>query len=294
MPGLILPFTVRSKKAMPSGNTENIGLMVSAARCLGLGYVRFRYVEEIQQQYMKVDLSTDGPFVIFLDKLRFDVGELKEQSVWVSPARVLAVVEHVGFNKALDSVKPVDKQLIELWSAALFTMSLSRDFDYYVRLVRNDPPDTEVLAINGEDRNLRGVEVEITRHGIHSEDLLDVIGKKLRKKYQKGTVLAVFVEQALDIAVSDLDDFMRTNNPFDQEVFIIGGSGTQNTFKVFPLNEISRPTATETEWMEIAVNAEEASKGYLGYEGVVFKPPGSSFLPPHPAFVKELEVRHQM
>ena len=268
--------------------------MVSAAKCLGLEELRFSYVCEIQQQYMKVDLSADGPLVIFLDRLRFDVRELKEQSVWISPSRVLDLVERIGFNRTLASVQPVDKQLIELWMAALITLCLDTDMDYYVRLVRNDPPDTEALAINATDRNLRGVEIEITRHGIHSKDLLDVIGNKLRNKYQKGTVLVVLVEQAQDILVSDLDDFMRTNNPYNQQVFIIGDSETPNTFRVLPLNEISKPTATETEWMEIAVNTEKASKGYRGYEGVVFKAPGSSFLPPHPVFVNELELHHQM
>ena len=164
--------------------------------------------------------------------------------MFISPSHVLALVEGLGFNRTLASRQPVDKQLIELWIAALITLCLDPDLDYYVRLVRNDPPDTEVLTINAEDRDLRGVDVEITQHGVHSKDLLDVIGNKLRNKYQKGTVLVVLVEQAQDILVSDLDDFMRTNNPYNQQVFIIGGSETPNTFRVLPLNEISKPTAT--------------------------------------------------
>ena len=61
-------------------NTENVALMVSAARCMGLDELRFSYVDEMQQ-YMKMDLFTDGPLTIFIDTLRFDVRELKEQSV---------------------------------------------------------------------------------------------------------------------------------------------------------------------------------------------------------------------
>ena len=42
------------------------------------------------------------------------------------------------------------------------------------------------------------------------------------------------------------------------------------------------------------MDANNASKGHRGYEGVVFKPEGSRFLPLHPVFVKELKLRHQM
>ena len=44
----------------------------------------------------------------------------------------------------------------------------------------------------------------------HSKDLVEVIGKKLSKKYQEGTVLVVLVEQAESIVVNELDDFIRT------------------------------------------------------------------------------------
>ena len=46
----------------------------------------------------------------------------------------------------------------------------------------------------------------------------------------------------------------------------------------------------ETAWLEIGVDSNSASKGHRGYEGIVFKPPGSSGLPVHPVFVKELEL----
>ena len=272
-------------------NVENVGLMVSAAICLGLEEVRFSYVDEVQQQHMKVDLSTDRPLIIFLDRLRFDVRELKEQAVFVSPYQVLALVERIGFYETFASRHPADKQLIELWTAAVFTLCLGRERDYYVRLARDDPPDAEVLEINAADRNLRGISLEITQRGSHSKDLVDVIGKKLRKKYQKGTVLVVLVEQAENILINELDDFIRTNNPYHHRIFIIGGSKTPGSFKVVPWDEVTKPTHSETAWLEINVDAENASKGHCGYEGVVFKPPGSRFLPPHPVFVKELELR---
>ena len=239
---------------------------------------------------MKVDLSTDGPLVVFVDTLSLDIRELKEEEMFVSPFRVLALLWRIGFDRILKSRQPADKQLIELWTAAVFTLCLDPDRDYYVRLVRDDPPDTEVLEVNGADRNLRGIGIEVTQHGSHSRDLVNVIGQKLRKKYQKGTVLVVLVERAENILVNNLDEYIRANNPYNQLVCVVGGSDAPNTFKVIPFDKVSRPTASETKWLEINVNVENASKGHRGYEGVVFKPRGSRFLPLHPTFVKELEL----
>ena len=257
---------------------------------MGLEELRFTYAPEVQQ-YMKIDLSTDGPLVIFLDRLRHDIRELKEQSVFVSPSHTLALVERLGFYKTLESRQLVDKQLIELWIAAVFTLWLGRDKAYYVGLVKDDPPDVEVLEMSAVDWKLRGIRLEITQYGIHSRDLVDVIGKKLRKKYEGGTILVVFVEQAEHILIDELDSFIRANNPYNQQIFIIGGSEAPNTFKVVPWNEVTYPSPGETRWLEIGVDRKNASRGYLGYEGVVFKPPGSRFLPRQPLFVKELNLR---
>ena len=274
-------------------NTENVALMVLAARRMGLEELRFSYVDELKQ-YMKVDLSTDGPLTIFIDTLRLDVADLKEQSVFVNPYHVLALVERIGFYETFASRQPADKQLIELWIAAVFTLCLGRGRDYYVGLARDDPPDVEVLEIDSAGGNMSGIMLEITQHESHSKGLVDVIGKKLRKKYQEGTVLVILVEQAEDIPVADLDEFIRTNNPYNQRIFVIGGSEAPGTFKVVPWDEVNSPTPGEIEWLEIGVEAKNASKGYREYEGVVFKQLGSRFLPRHPTFVKELELTRQM
>ena len=271
-------------------NKENVDLMLSTAQFLGMKELRCSYAYEAQQQYMKLDLSTEGPLTLFVDTLRFDARELKEQSLFISPWRVMALVEDIDFYRTFASRQLVDKHLIELWVAAIFTLCLGWGGDYYVRPVRNDPPDVEVLVLDGKARNMRGAMLEITQHGVHSIDLVDVIGKKLRKKYEQGTVLVVLVEQAETLLVNDLDDFIRRNNRYNQQIFIIGGSETPGTFKVIPWYEVNRPTSGETAWLEMVVDARNVSKGYRGYEGVVFRPPGSSFLPLHPVFVKELDL----
>ena len=104
----------------------------------------------------------------------------------------------------------------------------------------------------------------------------------------------VLVEQAETIDVDDLHDFICLHNPYDQQIAIIGGSQTPGTFKVVLMHEVNRFSDDEVSCLVIDVDANKASKGYCGYGGVVFKPPGSSFLPLHPVFVKELELNRQM
>ena len=211
-------------------NTENVALMVSAARSMGVEELRFSYVDEMQQ-YMKMDLSTDGPLTIFIDTLGFDVRDLKEQSVFVSPYHVLTLVERFGFYKTFASRQPADKRLIELWIAAVFTLWLGRDRRYYVGVIRDEAPDVEVLVMDSTAGNMRGIRLEITQYGSHSKDLVDVIGKKLRKKYQEGTVIVALVEQAENIILNELDDLIRTNSPYNQRAFIIAGSEAPDSFK---------------------------------------------------------------
>ena len=274
-------------------NADSADLMVTAAQALGREEVRFSFVDAAQQ-YMKLDLSTDGPLTAFVDTLRLGIGDLKEQGVFVNPCRVLALVERIGFCRTFASRQPVDKQLIELWIAAVFTLCLRTDQDYYVRLVKDDPPDAEVLEVNGADGNMSSIRLEVTQHGSHSTNLFDVIGKKLSMKYQKGTVLVILVEQAENILVNDLHDLIRTNNPYNHRIYIIGGSEAPGTFKVVPWEGVTKPRPSEIAWFEIGVDANNASKGHRRYEGVLFEPPRSRFLPGHPVFVKELNLHRQM
>ena len=269
---------------------ENLGIMLSASQCLGLEQVRWSYVGELGQ-YIKMGLSADGPLEVFVDSAEIGVGEIKEQSLFFSPHRVLALVEDLGFNRTFDSRKLVDKQLIELWVSAILTQCLDCSQDYYVRLARSDPPDVEVLRVNGVEGNMGGMMLEITQHGSYSQGLFDVIGKKLRKRYEAGTVLVVLVEEAEEIPMVDLDEFIRVNNPHNQSVVIIGGGGTPGVYKVVPLNEVDTSVPGEIGWMDIRADGKSAGKGYRGYEGVVLKPPSRGFLPYYPVFVKELNIR---
>ena len=124
----------------------------------------------------------------------------------------------------------------------------------------------------------------------HSRGLVDVIGKKLRKKYEEGTVLVVLAEQAERVHLGELHDFVRTNNHHNLRVVIIDRSETAGRFKVLPLEEVIEPTSSEAALLEIDVEGERASMGHRGYQGVVLRPLLSRFLPEHPVFVKNLEL----
>ena len=47
--------------------------------------------------------------------------------------------------------------------------------------------------VDTETNDIKMTRVEITQHGRHSTSVTDVIGKKLMKRYQDGTVLVVLV-----------------------------------------------------------------------------------------------------
>ena len=76
-----------------------------------------------------------------------------------------------------------------------------------------------------------------------------------------------------------------------QRIYVVGDSEAPGSFKVVPWGEVTKPTPSETAWVEISVDAKNASKGYRGYNGVMFTPPGTQSLPVHPVFVKELELQ---
>ena len=263
---------------------------MSVARSLGLESVRVSYVDEIGQ-YLRIDLLAERSLTVFVDHLKVDFAELKEQGYFVNASGVLALFERMGFQSILESRKPVDKQIFELWVAAVFTLCLGRGGDHYVGLVRDDPPDAEVVVVDQEPGALRMIRVEVTRHGRYSRGMLEVIGKKLLKRYHDGTVVVVLVEKSESFSAADLLEFIQSNNPHNQRIFIIGGGREQGTYKVIPCDKISSPTPDETAWMEVVVGESKASKGHLGYEGIMFKPPYSRWVRSvNPVFVKKVEL----
>ena len=109
-----------------------------------------------------------------------------------------------------------------------------------------------------------------------------------------GTVLVVLVEHSGNLSLSDLQNFLRRNNPYNQQIFLLGGGADAGSFKIVSCNDVSSPTPDETAWMEMKVDAKMASKGHRAYVGVSFEPRGSSRLrrvfPQYPIFVKKVAL----
>ena len=271
---------------------HNMRLMLSVAGRLGLKSVRLSYSDEIRK-YMKIDLTT-STLTLFVDDLEIDVVQLKELQYFVRPHVVLTLVQRIGLYATFASRKPVDKQIVELWVAAVFALSLNPELDHYVRLVKDDPPDAEVLVIDPKNGAFKTIKVEITQHGKHSKSVFDVIGRKLQKRYQDGIVLVVLVEQSENLSVTDLQEFLQKNNPHNQQIFLIGRGAGADSFNVVPCSEISSPTLDETAWIEMKVDSKFARKGHGSYVGVSFEPRGSGRLrqafPQYPIFVRKITL----
>ena len=264
--------------------------MYSAAERLGLKTVRISYVDSVDQ-YLQLEVVRDRPPTIFFDSLDASLAELKEQGHFVSPRVVLDFVNREGGASILDSRKPLDKMMVELWASAIYTQSLNGDIEYYVSVPQDDPPDAEILLFDSATRAFSMQRVEVTQHGRHSSDLTEVITKKLRKRYQDGTVLLVLVEQAQFLPVANLYEFIGKNNPHGQKISIIGGAGDAGKFKIVPWDRITTPAPDEMAWMEVIVDTTDRTKSRYRYDGVVFKPPfARTHRPVHPVFVKSISL----
>ena len=111
------------------------------------------------------------------------------QGHFVTPSLVMSLVERIGRASVLDSRKPTDKQIAELWVAVLFTPGLSDDPAYYVRPVREDLPDVEVLVVDRADGRLSAIRVEVAQCTRYSSSVFEVIGKKLLNAITTGPSL---------------------------------------------------------------------------------------------------------
>ena len=203
--------------------------LYSVCRRLDMKSVRVNYVEEFGQ-YANIDLRRE-PLTAFLDVLEAGVAELQDIECFISPAAVFGNLERIGFGAVLASRKPADKQMVELLNGAVFTMFLDKGNDYYVKLVKDDPPDVEVLAVERDSRAFSTMKLEIVQDGKYSESVFEVIGKKLAKRYERRTVLVVVIEETEDFLIAELHDFIQDNNPHGLRIYIIGGTGKAGRFK---------------------------------------------------------------
>ena len=269
---------------------HNAAELLNVARRLGLNCLRTGHIDDIGQ-YMKVDLSKAPEVTLYVDALESDVAGLKDQGHFVAASRVMSFVECIGRSLLIDSRKTIDKQIVELWIASTFTLGLSADHEYYVRPAQVDPPDVEVLVFDPANGGLSMIRVEVAQCTKYSRDVFEVIRKKLLKRYHDGTVIVVLVEDSTSISVGELYDFIRGDNLQNQRVYIVGSGKSSRRIKFVPCYEVPEPGTDEMAIMDAEFSVGHASKGYLGYEGVVYRPPSNSSVRyPGPVFVKKITL----
>lgn len=258
-----------------------------AARRLGLSELRLSHDADYDF-YRKLDISQRGPLTAFIDAVLWNFEKLREEDVWVNPSQVLALParDEFDFDKVLRSRQLADKQFIELWIAAVFTLCCDRGRNYYVKLAKSDPPDAELLAI-GDAGEVIQHGIEITRHEAHSPGLVELIRKKLRTKLPTGTIIVILVEQPEHNASPVLSTVMDQDNPHGQRICIVGLSQEPHHFKFVTYRDDETSDPEEKGWLEMDIDVRAARPGCRGYEGVVYSPK-SSVVPPQLLFVKNL------
>jgi len=156
--------------------------------------------------------------------------------------------------------------------------------------LKDDPPDVEVLSVKLDSRAFLTMSLEIVQYGKYSQDVFEVIGKKLAKRYERETVVVVATETATDLPVADLHDFIRDNNPHGLRVFLIGGTGEVGRFKGLPCDEITCDGADYYEWIDKEVKQEARNAGFLGLDGVFCETAGLARFLKMPMFVREVKL----
>ena len=283
-------YRALEKGSVPSSQ-DILRELVSVCRRLDMESVRIAYLQEIGQ-YANIDLSRDPrePLTAFLDVLEADVAELQDIECFISPAAVFGYLERIGFGATLGSRKRADKQMVELLTGAVFTLFLGEVNDYYVKPVKDDPPDVEILAVERDSRAFSTMKLEIVQDGKYSESVFEVIGKKLAKRYERGTVLVVVIEEMESFLVAELHDFILDNNPHGLRVFVIGGTGEAGRFKGLPCDEITCDGADYFEWVEMEVDQRDRNAGFLGLDGVFCETFGLARFLKMPLFVRKVKL----
>ena len=269
---------------------RSVATMVEVARSLGLDSVRMSYVD-FMDQYVRVGVAKDKPPTIFFDALDSPITELRARGHFISPHLVLDFLDREGITPVLDSRKPIDKMMVELWVTAIYALSLNDDYEYYVRPISEDPPDAEVLIVDRKSNGTKVRKVEITQYGRYSAELTDVIANKLGKRYEKGTVLLVLVEEAQEILAMELYRFIQEHNPHGQEIVVIGGADQAGAFRVSPwLGEV-KPGPGEVAGIELTTEMREKDKARYRFDGAVIEPAFMRrFRPKVPTFVKSVAL----
>lgn len=269
---------------------EVVQSLISVARALGLEALRFSYVDETQQ-YMNINISEEDKFTIFVDSLTSNIAELGSMGHFVSPQNIFALVDEIGLDSILACRNTIDKRILELWVAAVFSLGLdSRHRDCFVRPVSEEAPDVEILVSDCETHTLDMIKVEVTQYSKYSKNMYEIIQKKLEKRYDRDTVVVVLVDRKERIFMGDLHQFIKSNNSENRQIYLLGGTGDETRIKVVACREI-KFNSDDIGWVEAEVNLCNGKQTRRKYDGIVIEVPFMKGLyHPYPVYVKKVNL----
>ena len=186
----------------------------------------------------------------------YKVSELAE-GVFVSPFHIFRLAEYVGVEELSKARKGAKLKLHEMWVTALFSLGLkkSKHFvspEFYISLVDANAPDTRVFIIDpGQTKPSQRAgweRLEITRYEKNSDDIKDVLGKKLKMGYDSNTRIIVWINKRDELAIAEIDNFVKKHNVNNFKVFIL--SFTEDAVELMPLFT-ARPSELGADYRKI-------------------------------------------
>ena len=134
------------------------------------------------------------------------------------------------------------------------------------------------------------IKIEVTRYGKYSNNIYEIIQKKLAKRYDNNTVVVVLVDRKEKIAVTDLYQFIKENNSENRRIYILGGTGDKTSIRILPCSEI-KSISNDIEWMEAEVTVGSGKKTSRKYDGIAIKEPFMKrSYQAHPVYVKKVNL----
>ncbi|MCY4530664.1 MAG: helix-turn-helix transcriptional regulator, partial [Chloroflexi bacterium] len=264
---------------------EGFGRMMAVARDLGVGALRLEYLRPYRT-YMGVELSEDR-LVMFLERLSSDISGSRALGYYVSPYKVVNVVEDVGLGAVLEGDTAGDQALFSLWMTTILVHCHGPDEDQYVRLARDSVDRTEILTADIASGAIRKEGLQIARHDTSAGDICEKMKGLLELGGEEERTTVVYATGDGKVEVADLRALMRSYG--GQNAYLVTGTRESNGLRVIPCG----PLGSEDEqagWPEIAIDLARVAPERYEYDGVacvVAGGPGGGELP---LFIRELEL----
>lgn len=152
------------------------------------------------------------------------------------------VIERFGGEVALMNKSPDFKLARELWVAAVFACCkrLSNEKEHWISAVSDTDPDALVAYFEVDDIGAKRqiYPLEVTEYGNNAESLEQTIKKKLDKAYDSTTRIVCYMTRTkgdFEVKLKELSDYVKTNNPRNYEVWLLGGFKSKRDFAKNPL-----------------------------------------------------------